>query len=219
MPTLLWDTTLLDGALVNGSGVWDTNTSSNWTTDFGVTNTVFAAGDTAEFHVEGTGETTTVAGTVSTGGLLFHTTQTAVINHSFAGGTLDFVSGSLINSYDGNLFLNIGSDITSTGDLTINTTNLTFSGVMTLGGTLTATGYDTNFINTGTINNNVDASNGASLINHNVINGDVVLGYGNNQNHGTLNGALDVGDGSFSNYGTVTGPVTMELSLIWGTTL
>ncbi|MGH1578708.1 hypothetical protein [Planktotalea sp.] len=211
MANLTWDTTTLDGTVVNGSGFWDEGTTTSWTSDGGFSNTVFNAGDSATFHLSTSPAVTTVSGVVSLGGVTLHTGASSGVSHNFAGGTLDFISGSSITSQNANVAFDIGSNITSLGGLTINATSMTFGGAMSLVGTLTLTNYSTNLTNHGSINNALHLTNGASIFNHGTINGDVTMNYANVHNYGTIDGALDVGDAFVSNHGTITGPVTLGM--------
>lgn len=137
---LIWDNTLSNNQIDNGSGTWD-NSTRNWTFNTGITDLIWRPFATAIFGgnpgVAAAG-TVTVSGTQIAQSLLFNPVASG--NFTISGGTITNNSGNII----ANTSATISSVLAGTNGLT-----LTGTGTITLGGTNTYTGTTT--VSSGTL--------------------------------------------------------------------
>ena len=119
---LTWDITNGDNTVVGGSGNWDNVTTTNWTNDGGLTNSLWSATNPAVFG--GATGTVTLQDNISAGNLTF-----------------DTVGYSIVSNAAETLTLSTAAQLTANVDAAINSaivgTTLTIasgSGVLTLGG-------------------------------------------------------------------------------------
>ena len=139
--TVSWDPTAGDSQTSDGAGIWDT-TSSNWTTDAGVTNSVFTSGDIVNFGGGAAG----TAGTVTMSESAFSVGQLTFDAPSAGSYDLDLDGNSL--TLDAGITLNASATISDSsvggsGSITKNNTNVISSSnaaVLTISSRITGSG-------------------------------------------------------------------------------